>query len=353
MFDRLEAYVNRYNEVERQLSDMNVVSDIKKLQELGKERAQITPIIEKYKKYKELIKQIEDNEEILKSDDRELIDLVKEEQPQLKQQREKYEAELKILLLPTDPMDEKNVVLEIRAGTGGEEAGLFAADLFRMYSRYAEKKGWKVEIMSMNDTGLGAIKEVIALIKGERVYSQLKYESGTHRVQRVPKTEASGRVHTSAATVAVLPEAEEIDIQINPGDLKIDICRAGGAGGQHVNTTDSAIRLLHIPTGITVSCQDERSQHKNKAKAMTILRARLFEKFQTEANQARASERKSQIGTGDRSERIRTYNFPQGRLTDHRIGLTLYQLDKIIEGDVEELVEALVAYYQAEALKAQ
>jgi len=308
-------------------------------------------MVEKYIEYKKLSKEIEDNSELLKSCDEELRELAKEELDRLKELKPKMEEELKVLLIPKDPNDDKNIIIEIRSGTGGDEAATFAADLFRMYTRFAEKNGWKVEMMSSNPIGLGGYKEVIAMISGKKVYSKLKYEGGTHRVQRVPETEASGRIHTSAATVAILPEADDIELNINPADLMIDVYRAGGAGGQHVNTTDSAVRITHIPTGTVVTCQDERSQHKNKAKALTVLKARIFEKMQNDADSARASDRKQMVGSGDRSERIRTYNYPQGRITDHRIGLTLYKLEQFMEGEIDDMISGLITHYQAEALK--
>ncbi len=351
MFSKLESVLKRYNELERLLSDPATASDRVKFVEYSKERAQLEEMVEKYIEYKKLSKEIEENSELLKSSDEELRELAKEELDRLKELKPKLEEELKILLIPKDPNDDKNIIIEIRAGTGGDEAAIFAADLFRMYTRYAEKNAWKVEMMSSNPIGLGGYKEVIAMISGKKVYSKLKYEGGTHRVQRVPETEASGRIHTSAATVAILPEADDIELNINPADLMIDVYRAGGAGGQHVNTTDSAVRITHIPTGTIVTCQDERSQHKNKAKAMTVLKARIFEKMQNDANSARASERKQMVGSGDRSERIRTYNYPQGRITDHRIGLTLYKLEQFMEGEIDEMISGLITHYQAEALK--
>ncbi|MBN1113943.1 MAG: peptide chain release factor 1 [Oligoflexia bacterium] len=351
MLDKLEAFVQRYNELNARLSDPKITSDQNLYRDLNREHSHIAPIVEKYTEYKKICGDILNNSEILESGDEELRELAKEELPELREKKAGVENELRLLLLPKDPNDDKDIILEIRAGTGGEEAALFAADLFRMYSRFAEVNKWKLEIMSSNSTGIGGYKEIIALLKGRQVYSRLKYESGTHRVQRVPKTEAGGRIHTSAATVAVLPEADEVEVEINPADLRIDVFRSSGPGGQSVNTTDSAVRVTHIPTGLVVSCQDEKSQHKNKAKALTILRARLYEKMQAEADKARADERKSMVGSGDRSERIRTYNFPQGRITDHRIGLTLYKLEQVLNGELEELIEGLVTFYQAEALK--
>ena len=351
MFSKLESLFKRYDELEKLLSDATVINDRVKYVTLSKERAQLNPIIEKYLEYKKVTKEIEENSELLESDDEELKDMAKEELTRLKEIRPLLEQEMKVLLIPKDPLDDKNVIVEVRAGTGGDEAALFAAELYRMYARYAERNGWKVEILSSNPIGIGGYKEIVAMINGKQVYSKLKYEGGTHRVQRVPKTEASGRIHTSAATVAILPEADDIEVNIAPGDLLIDVYRAGGAGGQHVNTTDSAVRITHLPTGTVVTCQDERSQHKNKAKAMTVLKARIFEKMQNDANASRASERKQMVGSGDRSERIRTYNFPQGRITDHRIGFTVYKLEQFMDGDIDELISSLITHYQAESLK--
>ncbi|MFH1223599.1 MAG: peptide chain release factor 1 [Pseudomonadota bacterium] len=351
MFSKLESTLKRYDELERLLSDASIINDRVKYVELSKERAQLIAIVEKYLEYKKIAKEIEDNTELLNGNDEEFKEMAKEELTRLKELRPRLEEEIKLLLIPKDPLDDKNVILEVRAGTGGDEAALFAADLFRMYARFAERNGWKVELLSSNPIGIGGYKEIIAMINGKQVYSKLKYESGTHRVQRVPETEASGRIHTSAATVAVLPEADDIEVNIKPGDLMIDVYRAGGAGGQHVNTTDSAVRITHIPTGTIVTCQDERSQHKNKAKAMTVLKARIYEKMQTEANASRASERKQMVGSGDRSERIRTCNYPQGRITDHRIGFTAYKLEQFMDGDIEDMISALITHYQSEILK--
>ncbi len=347
--EKLKEIEERYNDIEKQLSDPNVVNDLEKYKELSSELKRLTPIVEKAKEYENVLKQIEENEELL--DDDELKDLAKEELKELKEKLPQLEKEIKILLLPKDEADDNNVILEIRAGTGGEEAALFAADLFRMYSRFAERKGFKVEVLSKSLSDTGGFKEVIAEIKGKGAYSLFKYESGTHRVQRIPVTESQGRIHTSAATVAVLPEAEDIDVEINPDDLRIDVFRASGHGGQHVNTTDSAVRITHLPTGIVVSCQDEKSQYKNKEKAMKILKSRLYDFYRKQKEQERAQQRRSQIGSGDRSERIRTYNFPQGRVTDHRINLTLYKLDSIMEGELDELIEALIVDDQARKLK--
>jgi peptide chain release factor 1 len=352
MFSKLQSVVDRYNELEKKLMDPEVISDRVKLVQYTRERSHLQEIVEKYTEYKKICTNLSNNMEIISStSDDELRDMAKEELESLEASKTSLEEEIKLLLLPRDPNDDKDIILEVRAGTGGDEAALFAADLFRMYSRYAERNNWKIEILSSSPIGLGGFKEVIAQIKGKKVYSKLKYESGTHRVQRVPETEASGRIHTSAATVVILPEADDIEININPTDLVIDVYRAGGAGGQHVNTTDSAVRITHIPTGTVVTCQDERSQHKNKDKAMKVLKARIFEKMQSEADASRSSERKILVGSGDRSERIRTYNFPQGRITDHRIGLTLYKLEQFMSGEIDEMITALITHNQSELLK--
>ncbi len=350
MFARLDDIKKRYKELESKLSDPDVIKDQKTFRQLAKEHSDLGEIVRTYDRYLQVQQEIEDNRQMLGDSDPEIRKLAKDELEALEKESEDLTERLKILLLPKDPNDEKNILLEIRAGTGGDEAALFAADLFRMYSRYAEKKGWKVEILSSHETGIGGFKEIIALISGDKVYSRLKYESGTHRVQRVPETETQGRIHTSAVTVAVLPEADEVDVEINPQDLRIDVYRASGAGGQHVNKTESAVRITHIPTGLVVQCQDERSQHKNKAKAMKVLAARLYELKQREQQKQLSQERRSMVGTGDRSERIRTYNFPQGRVTDHRIGLTLYKLEDIMQGDIDEIIEALGTHFQAKAL---
>ncbi len=350
MFERLDDIKERYRELETRLSDPETIRDQETFRRLAKEHSDLGEIVRTYDRYLSVQDEIKENRQMLNDSDPEIRQLAKEELDGLEKEAKALEERLKILLLPKDPNDEKNILLEIRAGTGGDEAALFAADLFRMYSRYAEKKGWKVEILSAHETGIGGFKEIIALISGDKVYSRLKYESGTHRVQRVPETETQGRIHTSAVTVAVLPEADEVDVQINPQDLRIDVYRASGAGGQHVNKTESAVRITHIPTGLVVQCQDERSQHKNKAKAMKVLAARLYELKQREQQRQLSEERRSMVGTGDRSERIRTYNFPQGRLTDHRIGLTLYRLEDIMQGELDEVIEALGTHYQAKAL---
>jgi peptide chain release factor 1 len=351
MFQKLDQVENRYQELEMLLADPKVLGNPKEMQKLGRERAELSHLVETYRAYKKVQEGIQDSQELLQESDEEIKELAKAELQTLKERLANIEEELKILLLPKDPRDEKNVFLEIRAGTGGEEAALFAADLFRMYAKYAEKRRWRVDVASQNPTGLGGFKEIIALVEGKGVYSQLKYESGVHRVQRVPVTEASGRIHTSAVTVAVLPEADEVEVEINPNDLRIDVFRSSGPGGQSVNTTDSAVRVTHLPTGMVVTCQDEKSQHKNKAKAIKVLRARLLDKLMEEQQSEISEERKSQVGSGDRSERVRTYNFPQNRITDHRIGLTLYHLDKVLEGDLDELSNGLSAHFRAEALK--
>ena len=351
MLNKLEEVEARFNDLETQLSDPSVYTDKNKYQAITKERSKIEAIVELYKKYKAVLNNLTNNRLLADESDDEISELAKEEIPLLKSEKEEIESKLQILLLPKDPRDDKNVILEIRAGTGGEEAALFAYDLFRMYSKYAENRGWKVEIMSQNMTGLKGLKEIILLIKGEGAYSQLRFESGVHRVQRVPETETQGRIHTSAVTVAVLPEADDVDVEINPAELKIDIYRSSGPGGQSVNTTDSAVRITHIPTGLVVSNQDEKSQHKNKAKALKVLKSRLFDIAVQKQNDEISQERKNMVGSGDRSERIRTYNFPQGRVSDHRINLTLYKIENIIMGDLQEIIDSLITHYQAEALK--
>ena len=353
MFDKLEEVEDRFREVEGLLSDPAVMGRQDRFRELTREHAELSALMEVYRAYKRVCEDLEGNRELLQDADAELRDLARQELPGLEERREALAQQLKVLLLPKDPNDERNVILEVRAGTGGEEAALFAADLFRMYSRYAETQGWKVETLSVSEADAGGVKEAIAMISGQRVYSRLKYESGTHRVQRVPETEAQGRIHTSACTVAVLPEADDVDLNIDPTELRIDVYRASGAGGQHVNKTESAVRITHLPTGVVVACQDEKSQHKNKAKAMKILQSRILDSLVAEQQARMAADRKSQVGSGDRSQRIRTYNFPQGRCTDHRIGLTLYRLDAIMQGDLTELVESLTTYFQSEALAAQ
>ena len=354
MFDKLIFASRRYDEISIKLTDPTVVSDNEQYKALMKEYTALTPIVEKYKEYLAAQNDIKEAEELLKeSDDRELKEMATEQLLSAKELFDVLKDELRILLLPKDPNDQKNVIVEIRGGTGGEEAALFAHSLYRMYSMYAATKGYRVEVMNLNETELGGVKEITFMIEGEGAYSRFKFESGVHRVQRVPETESSGRIHTSAATVAVLPEAEEVEFEINPSDLQIDTYRASGAGGQHVNKTESAIRITHLPTGVVVECQDERSQFKNKDKAMRILRTRLADAARQEQTDKIAEERKTQVGSGDRSERIRTYNYPQGRITDHRIGLTLYKLDAVLNGALDELIDALITADQTEKLKAQ
>jgi peptide chain release factor 1 len=348
---RLAAIEKRYQDLEGLLADPEVIRDQELYTKYRKEHAELSPVVQAFRRYRQVGKELAENQGLLKEEaDEEMKELVREEIQHLKQEAARLEEELRFLLLPQDPNDEKNVLLEIRAGTGGEEAGLFAADLFRMYSRLAERQGWKLEVLSHSATGIGGLKEIVASIAGNRVYSRLKYESGVHRVQRVPTTESQGRIHTSAVTVAVLPEAEEVDVAISPEELRVDVFRSSGPGGQSVNTTDSAVRITHLPTGLVVSCQDEKSQHKNKAKALKVLRSRLLDLKQQEQQAQIAQERKSMVGTGDRSERIRTYNFPQSRVTDHRIGLTLHKLDAVLDGDLEDLLQALTTHYRTAAL---
>jgi peptide chain release factor 1 len=350
--DRLENLEKQYIGLEQRLADPEVIRAQDVYQKLMKEHAELAPLIQAFRRYKHLEKELADSQSLLKDEsDEDLKNMAREEVQSLKEQIGQVEEDLRVLLLPKDPNDDKNVLLEIRAGTGGEEAALFAADLYRMYARLAERRGWKLEVMSHSATGLGGLKELIALISGDRVYSRLKFESGAHRVQRVPETESQGRIHTSAVTVAVLPEAEDVDVQISPEELRVDVFRSSGPGGQSVNTTDSAVRITHLPSGLVVTCQDEKSQHKNKAKALKVLQARLFDLKQQEQQRQIAQERKTQVGTGDRSERIRTYNFPQGRITDHRIGLTLYRLESILDGDLDELLSALTTHYRTQALQ--
>lgn len=353
MFDKLEFIEGRYLDLSEKVADPEVINDQKLWQKLMKEHAEITPIVEAYKEYKQIREGIAEAKEIIADgDDEELRELAKMELPDMETRFEELAVELKKLLIPKDPNDEKNVILEIRAGAGGDEAGLFAAELLRLYSRYAERKRWKIEMLNTSETGVGGIKEASVMIKGQGVYSILKFESGVHRVQRVPATESAGRIHTSTATVAVLPEVEDVEVYINPNDLRIDVFRSSGNGGQSVNTTDSAVRVTHLPTGMVVSCQDGKSQLSNKEKALQVLKARLYEQQLAQQQAEIAEDRRSQVGSGDRSAKIRTYNFPQGRVTDHRIGMTVYKLDAYMDGEIDEMVDAVITYYQAEALKA-
>jgi len=354
MFEKLEEVERRYDTLSHLLGQTELIAKQDEFQKAAKEYAELGKVVDLYRRLKKLEEEIKGSQHLLDNEeDEEMKRLAKEELGRLTQEKEKVEGELKMALLPKDPNEQKNILLEIRAGTGGEEAGLFAGDLFRMYSKFAEKQGWRMEILSRHYTGVGGFKEIIALIEGKGVYSRLKFESGVHRVQRVPVTESQGRIHTSTVTVAILAEAEEIDVQIDPNELRIDIFRSSGPGGQSVNTTDSAVRITHLPTGMVVSCQDEKSQHKNKAKALKILRARLMDKAQQEKQMEISEKRRNQVGTGERSERIRTYNFPQGRVTDHRIGLTLYRLESVLEGDLDEIIGALTAHYQADILRGE
>lgn len=352
MFDKLDFILEKYEELSKKVSDPEVIADQPVWQKHIKEMGEMEPIVKKYREYKSAKEGIDEAKEILEmEDDAELKEMAKMELAELEEGIVQIEDELKVLLLPKDPNDEKNVILEVRAGTGGDEAALFGQDLLRMYLRYAERNHWNAEVLEINDTGIGGIKEAVVLIKGKGAYSRLKYESGTHRVQRVPETESSGRIHTSAATVAVLPEVDDVDVEVNPNDVRVDVYRASGNGGQCVNTTDSAVRLTHEPTGLVVTCQDEKSQIKNKEKAFKVLRARLYDLMMQKQNEEISAERKSQVGSGDRSERIRTYNFPQGRVTDHRIGLTLYKLENILDGEIDEIIDAMTTHEQAEKMK--
>ncbi len=354
MLQKLDDVERRFIELERLLVDPDVIGNRAEYTALSREHSGIDELVRAYREWKALSREIEGHKELLESGDPDIRELAKAELPELRERLEDLEERIRILLLPRDPNDDKNVLLEIRAGTGGDEAGLFAAQLFRAYCRFAEEKGWRVETLSSSLSGIGGFKEVIALITGDGAFSQLKFEGGVHRVQRVPVTEASGRIHTSTVTVAILPEADEVDVAIDEvKDLRIDVYRSSGHGGQSVNTTDSAVRVTHLPTGMVVTCQDEKSQHKNKAKAIKVLRARLLERAQAEQHAEVTENRRSMVGTGERSERIRTYNFPQGRVTDHRINLTLYTLDRVIEGELQPIVDALITHYQAAALKAQ
>ncbi len=352
MLEQLEKIDKRYQELCDLLMDPTVTQDLAKYKDVAKEKSGLDKTIEKYHEYKKILTTLEEDESVLKDDsDEELRELAELELEELKPKKIDLEEELKVLLLPKDPQDKKNVIVEVRAGTGGDEAGLFAGDLYRMYSRFAERIGWKIEVLSSNPQGVGGFKEIIFMMNGENVYGVMKYESGVHRVQRVPKTETNGRIHTSAASVVVLPEAEEVEISIDPNELKIDVYRSSGPGGQSVNTTDSAVRITHIPTGMVVTCQDEKSQHKNRAKALKVLKARLLEKKQREEQAKLTESRRSMVSTGDRSAKVRTYNFPQSRLTDHRIGLTLYRLDEVLDGDINEIIDQLRLADQAELLK--
>lgn len=353
MFDKLDFIVEKYKDMSLKVSDPDVIADQPTWQRYIKDMGEMEPIVKKYEEYKKAKEELATAKEILETEnDEELRDLAKLEVNDNEEKIEVLSDELRILLIPKDPSDDKNVILEVRAGTGGEEAALFAQDLLRMYTRYAERHRWKTEIIEINDTGMGGIKEAVMLIKGKGAYSRLKYESGVHRVQRVPETESSGRIHTSAATVAVLPEVEDVDVALDPNDVRVDVYRASGNGGQCVNTTDSAVRLTHVPTGLVVTCQDEKSQIKNKEKAFKVLKSRLYDLKLQEQHSEIAAERRSQIGSGDRSERIRTYNFPQGRCTEHRIGMTLYKLDAILDGDIDEIIDGLITNDQAEKMKA-
>ncbi|MGL6173396.1 MAG: peptide chain release factor 1 [Cellulosilyticaceae bacterium] len=352
MFAQLEELIGKYDNIGELVTDPMVIADQEKWQKLMKEHSDLTPIVEKYKEYKATIEAIDEALIMLEDSlDDDFREMVKEDLSENKKKVEPLENELKLLLIPKDPNDDKNVIVEIRGGAGGDEAALFAYDLYRMYNKYAERSRWKTELMDLNENGIGGFKEVIFMIKGQGAYSRLKYESGVHRVQRIPTTESGGRIHTSTVTVAVLPEAEEVDVELNMGDLRVDVFRSSGNGGQSVNTTDSAVRITHNPTGIVVSCQDEKSQLKNKEKALKVLRAKLYEMELEKQHAEMAAEKKSQVGTGDRSERIRTYNFPQGRVTDHRVGLTLHKLDTILEGDLEEVISTLTTVDQTEKLK--
>ncbi|MBV5340031.1 MAG: peptide chain release factor 1 [Deltaproteobacteria bacterium] len=351
MMDKIEELERRYQELEALLSDPIVISNQPEFRKFSREHSDLSELVAAYRRYRKVLGDISDNQELLADPD--MKEMAEDELKVLEAEKEQLDADIRLLLLPKDPNDDKSVILEIRAGTGGDESALFAGDLFRMYSRYADTNRWKVEIISASESERGGYKEIIASVEGTGVFAKLKYESGTHRVQRVPETEAQGRIHTSACTVAIMPEAEDVDIDIRTDDLKIDVYRSSGAGGQHVNTTDSAVRITHLPTGTVVACQEERSQIKNRATAMKVLKTRILATIQQAQDDKLAADRKQQVGSGDRSERIRTYNFPQGRMTDHRIGLTLYRLDSIMTGDIAEITDALRAYYQMEALKAQ
>ncbi|MBF0202730.1 MAG: peptide chain release factor 1 [Desulfamplus sp.] len=351
MINKLLGIEERFIKLEQLLGDPVVIADHAKYQKCLKEHGELSKLVMAFREHKSVLIEIAEAKELLKDSDSDIREMAKDELDSLELKKERFESELKLMLMPKDPRDEKNVILEIRAGTGGEEAGLFAADLFRMYSRYAETRGWKVEIIESNSSSAGGFKEIVAMIRGKGAFNSFKYESGIHRVQRVPETEAQGRVHTSAVTVAVLSEAEDVELQLNPADIRVDVFRSSGPGGQSVNTTDSAVRVTHLPTGIIATCQDEKSQIKNKVQAMKVLKARILDAMVREQDEKRAAQRKDQVGSGDRSGRIRTYNFPQGRMTDHRIGLTLYRLESVMSGDIQEIVDELKTYYQAIALK--
>jgi len=351
MFEKIKEIEDRYEQLEKELARPEIIRDQKTYQRYSKEHSHLYPIIDSFRRYTAIQEEIENNRSLLDDPDHEIRKLAREDNERLKSELARIEEDIRMLLLPKDPNDEKNIILEIRAGTGGEEAALFAADLLRAYMKYAETKRWKTDILSQSITGIGGFKEVIVLIEGQDVYSRLKFESGVHRVQRVPETEAQGRIHTSTVTVAILPEAEDVDVEINTEDLRIDTFRSSGHGGQHVNTTESAIRITHLPTGLVVTCQDEKSQHKNKAKAMKVLRSRLLDLQQKEQRSKISEERRNMVGSGDRSERIRTYNYPQGRVTDHRIGLTLYKLENVLQGQFDMIIDPLNNHFQAEVLK--
>lgn len=351
MFEKLDFVIEKYEELSMKVSDPDIIANQSVWQKYAKEMGEMEPLVKKYTEYRKAKETLAQARDLLADPDDEIKEMAKMEIAETEEAIEDIEAELKILMIPKDPNDEKNVILEVRAGTGGDEAALFGADLMRMYMRYAERKGWKTELIELNDTTIGGVKEAVVLIKGKGAYSRLKYESGAHRVQRVPETESSGRVHTSAATVAVLPEVDDVEVNLNPNDVRVDVYRASGNGGQCVNTTDSAVRLTHLPTGLVVTCQDEKSQLKNKEKAFKVLKSRLYDMMQAEQHKEISDARKSQVGSGDRSERIRTYNFPQGRISDHRIGLTIYKLDAFLDGDIDEVVDALIAEDQAQKMK--
>lgn len=351
MFDKLDFIVGKYDELAEKVSDPVIIANQELWKQHMKEMSDIEPIVKKYKEYRENKQGIEGAKELLEESDDEIREMAKQELSDLTNAQENLEKELKVLLLPKDPNDEKNVILEVRAGTGGEEAALFGANLLRMYSMYAEHRGWKTELIEMNDTGIGGVKEAVMMIKGRGAYSRLKYESGAHRVQRVPETESSGRIHTSAATVAVLPEIDDVQVDLDPNDVRVDVYRSSGNGGQSVNTTDSAVRLTHVPTGLVVTCQDEKSQIKNREKAFKVLAARLYDMKMQEQNKEISDQRRSMVGSGDRSERIRTYNYPQGRVSDHRVGLTIYKLDQFMDGDMDEIIDALITEDQASKMQ--